>query len=98
MLITILLMLPVILVLLFVYRMVVVKLQQRAIDSGDYIAILVALSLGFSFLYWAFNHNWVDAGNMWPYVVGAMGAYCFYAFSLAIYLFYRTRRGVNVQS
>ncbi len=92
MLITILLMLPVVLVLLFVYRMVVVRLQRRAVDIGDYLAIAVSLGLGFWFLYWTFNKDWVGTGSMWPYVFAAMGGYCSYAFSLAIYLFYRTRR------
>lgn len=96
MLITILILLPVILMLLFVYHMVVSRLQRRAVDVGDYLAILVALSLGFMFLFWTFNHDWHGTGTMWPYVFAAMGAYCSYAFTLAIYLFYRNR--INVQS
>ncbi|MCF6224754.1 MAG: hypothetical protein L3J22_00410 [Xanthomonadales bacterium] len=95
----ILLMLPVALVLLFVYRIIVIKLQQRELDRGDGIAVMLAIILTLAYIHWTLAQDWSTSSPIWPNVLATMGAYHIFAFGLAAYLYYRKIRGTsNVQT
>ncbi|MCF6263366.1 MAG: hypothetical protein L3J24_07255 [Xanthomonadales bacterium] len=99
MLVTILLMLPVVLILLFVYRLIVIKLQQRKLDRGDGIAVVLAVTLTLIYIYWVLAQDWSSSSPIWPHILATMGAYHIFAFGLAAYLYYRKIRGTsNVQT
>jgi len=95
----ILLLLPVVLVLLYVYRIIVIKLQQRALDRGDGVAVVLALIFSLTYIYWVMGQDWIGENPIWPIILAVMGAYHIFAFGLAAYLYYRKIRGTdNVQA
>lgn len=95
----ILIMLPVVLMLLYVYRVIVLKLQQRNLDRSDYIAIVLAITSAVAYMYWILAQDWSNSSPIWPTVLAPMGAYHIFAFGLAAYLYYRKIRGTkNVQT
>lgn len=88
----VLIMLPVVLMLLYVYRVIVIKLQQRSLDKGDYIAVPFALISAVIYMYWILHQDWSSSGPIWPTILAPMGAYHIFAFGLAAYLYYRKVR------
>ena len=89
----ILIMLPVVLVLLYVYRMIVNKLQRRNLDRGDGIAIVFAIGFTIFYINWILQQDWSGSSPIWPTVLAPMGGYHIFAFGLAAYLFYRKVQG-----
>ena len=88
-------MLPVVLMLLYVYRVIVIKLQQRKLDRGDSITVVLAVASAVFYMYWILNQDWSGSSPIWPTVLAPMGAYHIFAFGLAAYLYYRKIRGAK---
>jgi membrane-associated HD superfamily phosphohydrolase len=91
----ILIMLPVVLMLLYVYRVIVIKLQHRQLDRGDSIAVVLAVTTAVFYMYWIQQQDWTNSSPIWPTVLAPMGAYHIFAFGLAAYLYYRKIRGAK---